>query len=214
MEKIDKTSCEINRPGEFIITEKALDICSFPANATIIDIGCGSGATVNYIRQHYGFNVFGIDNSKEIPGIKNNIISASAEKIPFDSGSVDGILMECSFSLMENQHKVLDECNRVLKEKGCLIISDMYSRGEPAKLSGSLGRIDTKETICSIIENCGFRIELFEDFTQCLQAMWGQMIFEKGADDFYSELGVCANILKSIKCGYFLIVAKIKESSV
>jgi ubiquinone/menaquinone biosynthesis C-methylase UbiE len=213
MEKVNITSCKINRPGEFIITDRALSFCSFPANAKILDLGCGSGATVNYIIQNYGFEAFGIDNATEFENVQSNLINTSAEKIPMQSDSMDGVIMECSFSLMDDQHSVLKESNRVLRENGLLIISDMYARGEAAILTGSLGRIDKKETIITTIENCGFEVELFEDYTQLLKTMWGQMIFEKGAENFYSELGVCADVIKQIKCGYYLIVAKKGEQS-
>ena len=39
-------------------------IKEFPANATILDLGCGSGRNANYLAQN-GFNVYGYDWSKE-----------------------------------------------------------------------------------------------------------------------------------------------------
>lgn len=81
--------------------------------------------------------------------------------------------MECSLSVMDDQSVVLKECNRVLKD-GRLIVSDMYARGEPARLKGCLGRVDTKEDIISTIESNGFAVEYFEDFTHHLQTMWGK----------------------------------------
>jgi hypothetical protein len=87
----------------------------------------------------------------------------------------------------------------------------MYARGEAARLKGCLGRVDSKESIINILESKGFAIEHFEDFSQHLQAMWGQMIFEKGAKTFYCDLGVDPETMKRIKCGYFLIVARKKD---
>ena len=141
----------------------------------------------------------------------HNLIRSSAEEIPFPAASVDGVLMECSFSVMDDQAAVLKECKRVLKADGRLIISDMYARCEPAQLKGCLGSIETKENLISRLESNGFKSELFEDFSHHLQTMWGQMIFEEGARSFYCNLGVDAENMKRIKCGYCLIVARKKD---
>ena len=39
-------------------------IKEFPANATVLDLGCGSGRNANYLAQN-GFNVYGYDWSEE-----------------------------------------------------------------------------------------------------------------------------------------------------
>ncbi len=211
MEAIKYTSCVISRPGGFTITERALLICKFQLGSKILDLGCGSGATVDYLIQKYGFEAYGLDKKLELSDSQNNLFKAAAEVIPFPATSMDGVLMECSFSMMDNQKTVLKECNRVLKAGGRLIVSDMYARGEAARLKGCLGRVDSKESIINIIESNGFTIEHFEDFSQHLQTMWGQMIFEKGAKSFYCDLGVNPETMKRIKCGYYLIVARKKD---
>lgn len=211
MEAIKYTSCVISRPGGFTITERALSICKFQLGSKILDLGCGSGATVDYLIQKYGFEAYGLDKKLELSVLQVNLIKAAAEAIPFPATSMDGVLMECSFSMMDNQKTVLKECNRVLNANGRLIISDMYARGEAARLKGCLGRVDSKESIINIIESNGFTIEYFEDFSQHLQTMWGQMIFEKGAKSFYCDLGVDPETMKRIKCGYYLIVARKKD---
>lgn len=198
---------QINRPGGFEITDKAVSFCSFLPGTRILDIGCGSGATVNYLTHHYGFDVSGIDIN---PGTiaKGNVIHATGENIPFDDHSMDGVMMECSFSLMKNQEKVLEECHRILKQGGYLVISDMYALGEPATLTGSLGRLENKDTIMGMISKGGFITEHFEDFTRMLQTMWGQMILDKGAEAFYEDLETDKETLKKIHCGYYLLIAK------
>jgi hypothetical protein len=35
-----------NRPGGFIITDQAISFCSFQPGTKSLDLGCGSGATV------------------------------------------------------------------------------------------------------------------------------------------------------------------------
>ncbi len=202
-----KTPGLTNRPGGFLITERAFNFCSFKARARILDLGCGNGDTVKYLIQNYGFEAYGLDNNPELVETSYNLIKSSAEEIPFPSASLDGVLMECSFSVMGNQTEVLKEARRVLKTDGRLIISDMYARGVPAKLKGCLGYIDTKENLITRIEDNCFKQELFEDFSHHLQTMWGQMIFEEGEKSFYCNLGADTETLKRIRCGYCLIVA-------
>jgi arsenite methyltransferase len=207
MEVNKKINCTINRPGSFEITDHAISLCSFQEKASILDIGCGSGATVDHLTEKYGFQTSGIDKNSETHCGKKNLITAFAENIPYPDRSMDGIIMECSFSLVDEQEKVMNECHRVLKNNGILIISDMYARGETANFSGCLGRLESKENIIKIIENAGFAIKQFEDLSHQLQTMWGQMILEKGSRQFYCELGANPEILKKVKCGYCLIIA-------
>jgi ubiquinone/menaquinone biosynthesis C-methylase UbiE len=142
------------------------------------------------------------------PALVSNILTSnSSEEIHFPPASFDGIIMECSLSLMADQKKVLSEINRVLKENGRLIITDMYARGEPARLSGALGLLNSMEEITSLLEKQNFVIEHFEDYTKSLQTMWGQMIMDKGSDTFYNSVGANREELKRIKCGYYMIVA-------
>jgi ubiquinone/menaquinone biosynthesis C-methylase UbiE len=211
MEKMKTANGLPNRPGGFVITDKAISVCSFPAKAKILDLGCGSGATLHHLKRNYDFDVCGIDKHPDIFNNQNSIVNAVAEDIPLSSSTQDGIIMECSFSVMSDPEKVLNECHRVLKSDGRLIISDMYARGDPATLKGILGCIRTKEYLFSQIERNGFSIDFFEDFSYYLQAMWGQMIFEQGATKFYCSLGVTPETIKRIKCGYFLLLATKKR---
>lgn len=202
----------LKRPGGFLITERAITICGFQKGARIIDIGCGSGASCKYLTDNYGLDVSGIDRDLATELSSAKMIRASSEQIPFCDNYADGIFMECSFSLMENQAAVLSECSCALKEKGKLIISDMYAHGEAAQFSGCLGKIETRENIISLLEDNFFSIEHFEDFTHLLKTMWGQMILDKGAESFYCGLGVNPEIFKRVKCGYYLLIASKSES--
>jgi len=204
---------ELKRPGGFEITEKAFSLCGFSEGSTIIDIGCGSGATVKYLADKYKFNTFGIDININNSFLNENIVKASSYELPFYDSFADGIIMECCFSLMKNQSKVLEEVFRVLKSKGKLIITDMYARGETGEFSGCIGKIEKKENIISLLNENKFEIEHFEDFTHHLQTMWGQMIFNKGAEAFYCELGVSPDVMKKVKCGYYLLIANKKDFS-
>jgi len=202
----------MNRPGGFTITDRAIGLCAFRPGSKILDLGCGSGATVEHLVTKYSLDAFGMDPNPALLPKQHNFILAHAEGIPFATASMDGILMECSFSMMDDQRLVLAECYNLLKPDGKLIISDMYARGEPARLEYCTGRIEKKETIISTLESGGFTPEHFEDFSTQLKTYWGQMIFMKGAKSFYGDLGTDTETLKKIQCGYYLLVAVKKEA--
>jgi len=202
-----KASCLSGRPGGFVLTDRAAELGGFRQSMKILDLGCGAGSTIAYLKEKYGVDATGLDKnaySKENTGI----LIALAEDIPLYNESLDAILMECSFSLTNDPGKVLAECHRTLKPGGKLIISDMYARGEPAVLTGSLGRMESREQLLALFEKSHFIVEVFEDHTHLLQSMWGQMIFDQGAEQFYCRGGIDPTELKRIKCGYYLMMAK------
>jgi len=200
----------ICRPGGYKITERALEFCGFSKDAKLADIGCGLGATVRHIRRNYDYDICGIEKDKDAVklAVTQFVYAGDSTELPFDSEELDGLLFECSFSKMDNPELVLTECQRVLKPGGYLIISDMYARGSSAALSGLLGRIEAKEEILDKLIMSGFDIKLFEDYSDELHRMWGQLIFEHGAKALCENLGTDSGKLKEIKCGYCLIIAQ------
>ncbi len=190
------------------MTSRLVSMAGLMPGAKVLDIGCGQGDTVLHLRSAYGYDAAGIDCATG-PGQATGLIrEGRGEEIPFPGGSMDGILMECSFSLMEDPDRVLQECRRVLKPTGKLLLADLYARGEPVVLAGQLGRLDTKETVLSRLEDHGFRVTSFGDATHALQTLMGQMILDHGADAFYGGLGVTPGLMKTVKGGYFLAVAE------
>ncbi len=194
-------------PGGQSLTRKAVELGEFKTGAKLLDIGCGRGESLEFLRKEYEFIVTGLDKNPEFCGESAGIIAGSAEKLPFSDSSFDGILMQCSFSLTEEPDKVLEECLRVLNSSGKLIISDIYARGNTAILNGCLSRLEKKESLISLIQEHHFDVESFEDCSPCLQSLWGQMIFDQGAESFHQNLSIDPSILKSIRCGYYIMSA-------
>jgi hypothetical protein len=107
-------------------------------------------------------------------------------------------------SMMLNNPQSIERRKKKILE---LILCDVT-----AEFSGCLGRIENRENIISLLKENLFDIEYFEDFTHALQAYWGQLIFDLGAEAFYCSLGVDPGVLKRVKCGYFLIIAQRAEA--
>lgn len=130
----------ILRPGKFDITEKAIEACNFPKEAKLLDIGCGDGTIAQWLQEKYGYRVEGIDTNLariEEGKAKNpelNLHFGDGEFLEdFSSYSFDGVLMECTLSLINLSDEALHEAYCVLKKGGKLIISDLYMRNPDPK---------------------------------------------------------------------------------
>ena len=197
----------MNRPGGFAITERGLSLCAFPPGALILDIGCGTGETVAYLRARHGFQATGVDVDPAVQG-REHLVQAPAEALPLADESVDGALMECSLSVTVDPDRALAECRRVLRPGGSLLLSDVYARGVPARLCGCLGRVETRAQLLDRLAAGGFTGVHVEDFSSHLRALWGQRVLERGTAALCAELGADRERLKAVDCGYLLIVAR------
>lgn len=198
----------MNRPGGFLITERGLSFCAFSPGARILDIGCGTGDTVRHLRERHGLDAWGVDRDPDAMEDRAYLSCAAGEALPFPGDCFEGVLLECSLSVMDDPDRVLAEARRVLVPGGWLLLSDVHARGEAATFRGCLGRVESLPWLMARLRAPGFRLEHVEDFTPHLRALWGQRILEDGAAGLCAELGVDRARLKAIDCGYVLLVAR------
>lgn len=219
---------ETLRPGGITLTKRSLEFCEFAPDSILLDIGCGYGATVRFLRAN-GFISYGLDRSlKLLTGPSNTSVRflADGQTVPFPSGLIDGIFLECSLSVMDDPEKVLTEIFRLLKPGGMLIVSDMYARNPAgigplrATLTGGCFRsICTETEITAMIKSINFEKVLWEDHSETIRNMMGRIIFEYGSmDKFWCTLfertknpyGSPLNfqlLLSRARVGYFLMIA-------
>jgi arsenite methyltransferase len=224
---LEQAAGGVMRPGGLALTARALDTCAFAAGADVVDVGCGTGITVEFLRGIYGLNAIGIDPSAVIleRGLQRNpqlpLLQGSGEKLPIAARTMDGVLVECTLSLMADRRKALAEFNRVLVPGGRLVVTDLYARG--AAGTGEMGLppasclagMTTREELFSDLENAGFTIELWEDHTPKLSEFVIGMIMEHGSLQPFWECE-CENgdsrmiqdAIKKTRPGYFLLIGK------
>lgn len=95
----------------------------------VLDIGCGTGETLIYIKKMYPQSkVYGIDSSRKAVGYARsrglkNIHHADATKLPFPSSSFDTVLLLDVMEHIKDDELVMKELKRVLKKSGVAIIT-------------------------------------------------------------------------------------------
>jgi SAM-dependent methyltransferase len=93
---------------------------SLPRAAKILDVGCGEGVLVEEFRQ-MGWDIEGLDLNYESEFVRRGDVRA----IPYLEASFDTVLFLDTLEHLafEDQTKALVEIHRVLKPKGCLLLS-------------------------------------------------------------------------------------------
>ncbi|MBW1708059.1 MAG: class I SAM-dependent methyltransferase [Deltaproteobacteria bacterium] len=116
----------------------------------IVDLCCGTGSQLRLLKKH-GFHGIGIDLSESMLKVAKRGVNApdcllrNATATGFKSGTFD--LAMITFALhetgWENAHAILDECQRILRPGGHLLIVDYASgKGAPKMADRVVGLIE------------------------------------------------------------------------
>jgi arsenite methyltransferase len=217
------------RPGGYDLTRRAVDLCGSSTGQTLLDIGCGNGASVAFIRDNYGMAVMGIDASKKmifegkIRSPELPICLGDAVHLSFQNHSMDIVLTECAMSHFADDLGVLKEIYRVLKPSGHMIVTDMYARKSDLcdHAVYKATRLRTKTDILRRVGAIGYEPVVWEDHTQALMQLTVDIIMYYGSlSNFYAlALPDCADQLmlrtmNNIKKGYYLLIAKKPRSNI
>ncbi len=209
------------RPGGLALTRRAVALADLPAGARVLDVGCGAGATLDYLAG-LGLRAMGIDPSAKLLEQGNGrspclpFTQGRGETLPFAACQFDALLAECCLSLMDDAAGALAEFARVLRPGGALIISDMLA-GNPAArrlpiaccVSGAFSRPQIEGLLAAV----GFTITFWEDNTEALKQLMVQIIWEYGSlVNFWGcvsgeEAGV-GTAFAHLKPGYFLLLGR------
>lgn len=99
----------------------------------VLEIGCSSGAVLNQIHKTFGAECHGIDPSalavktgNEKFGLK--LVQGTADQLPYEDGTFDLVIFGFSLYLCDRKDlfKIALEADRVLKNKGFLVIKDFF----------------------------------------------------------------------------------------
>lgn len=217
---------ETIRPGGFFLTKRALKATKMTKDMKVLDIGCGMGATVNYLKTEHNIKSYGIDMSQKLINIgkeKYNIplIKGQGENLPFEENFFNGVFAECTLSLMNSSKETLSEAHRVLKKQGYLIITDVNAANtehipelKKSNVGSCLRNLFDLEELISKVESIGFKVLLLEDWTSLLTELMVKIVFEYGSMGRFWSTVACKDCddfkekLKRCKPKYFLMICK------
>lgn len=84
----------------------------------ILEVGCGTGHVQNVLK-----NVVGMDITLSmLRKNKNDVVCADAHSIPFKDGTFDAVYSIDVIEHVQNPLKMIEECKRILKKNGTLIL--------------------------------------------------------------------------------------------
>jgi len=177
------------------------DLAGIRAGATVVDVGCGYGATGRQLAQEHGAQVTGYTLSRaqadyassREPAVEVRVSDWAANNLADES--CDAVLAIESLSHMRDKPGAFAHCARVLRPGGRLVVCDWLARGErsgwrdrlllePICREGHLPSMHTAQEYATLIEGAGLKFRSFEDrsrqvsrtWTTCLAAGFGQVV--------------------------------------
>ncbi|HHX13931.1 MAG TPA: class I SAM-dependent methyltransferase [Clostridiales bacterium] len=224
-------------PGGPELTRRLIEAAELPSAATVLDVGCGLGATLRMLQSEYGFKVRGIDPSAKLidqakaidPDLPVQL--GEADFLEFPSFSFDAVLMECVFSLCEMKEEILHEAYCTLKKGGKLLLSDLYDKkgqataddNKEADKAGStpascLDDLLTETQLIEMLTDSGFVNIRFLDQAQALKDFAAKAILKHGSmETFWKAIADTAEeaqealthlTTQAKTAGYYMLVAE------
>lgn len=217
------------RPGGLGLTELALAGCSLPEQAWVVDVACGTGATVQHLRQQHRYRAVGVDLSRRLLASGRQrcpelpLVSGQATCLPLAAAQAQAVFMECSLSILPEPQAVLAEVERVLCPAGWLILSDLYLRQPsamaalrqlpaPAPLQNAMSQAE----LYTHLQHHGFEIVTWQDCSQELQKLTARLIQACGSLQAGWQHGLPGGLdaldtylaVQRCRPGYYLLTAR------
>ncbi|MCP3762877.1 class I SAM-dependent methyltransferase [Domibacillus sp. A3M-37] len=120
-------------PGGFSLTKEIFTGLDLPTGASILEIGCGTGQTAEYLAAAFDCTITAIDNhsimlekAAERLNQRNVVVQyGNAEHLHFPDQTFDLVIAESVISFTSSIDQTLHEMSRVLKKEGAMIAIEM-----------------------------------------------------------------------------------------
>ena len=196
-------------PGGLNFTEYLVKTAHLECGESVLDAGCGDGASVNWLRNQ-GYNACGIDRSPGV--IEAWIQQGELQELPYDDSCFSAVLSECTAFICGDTDTALQQYYRVLKNSGWLLLADVFFKEDYPLPEFDDKRPVTEQQWRILLQKNGFEIYKMEDVSEA----WKPFVIEQlWAGRTIEELwGGCLakGQIKSsqYRPGYFLIWARKK----
>jgi arsenite methyltransferase len=170
---------DVLHPGGLVLTQHLGEVIRLGRDDSILDVACGRGMSAVHLAERFGCHVTGLDYGAENVAAAEAHAAArgvaaltafhqgDAEELPFDDGSFDAVISECSFCTFPDKAMAAAEMARVLRPGGRLGLTDITVNGPlPEELQSLLAWVacvagaGTPEEYVATLRRAGF-----EDFT-------------------------------------------------
>lgn len=159
----------------------------------ILDVGCGSGFFTYEIAARCR-RCIGMDlnvGQRLLKAVKQRSTAAylkgNVETMPLASAAFDKLLLSSVLQMVKHDRELLNECHRVLKENGTLVLSvpteyihirSLNSqKSRLAEMFGALGKgYYSTDEVLGLLAGAGFEVIR----TEYSPKWWGSLIFETG----------------------------------
>lgn len=163
----------------------AIEYSKAQTGETCVDLGSGKGIDVLRLAEEVGETGFayGIDVSEGMLkkaernanklGIENvQFIKSELEDLKLDSKTVNLVISNCTINHASDKYKAWSEIERILKNSGRFVVSDIYSieevpeeyRNDPVAVAECWAGSTTKEEYLDTLTKVGFKnIEIIEE---------------------------------------------------
>ncbi|CAH2603842.1 Class I SAM-dependent methyltransferase [Rhodovastum atsumiense] len=201
------------RPGGAALSTALISAAGFRPGGIVLDIGCGRGESLARLRA-LGWQAVGIDQAAAAlchagdEPARSLLVRGNGLSLPFADASLDGVLAECSLSVMPDRAATLLEWARVLRPGGSLALSDVYHRRDDAAFAPA--GATTRARLQGEVRDAGLGLAVFEDHSDVLREWVARFIFRYGTlDALWAGAGCrAATSARAGAPGYCLLIAR------